>query len=217
MKRKSLIIGAGGHCRVVVSLLVARGDRDALGIIDLAEPRGGESIMGVAIIGSTGRLAEYRGRDDIDVFLAIGDNAVRRTWWQALRESGLAFPSLVSPQAIVDPTARLGEGTVVCARAFVGPDAVVGNNALLNTSCIVEHEVRIGDHCHLAPSSTVAGRSRIGDGCFIGAGATVIDRITIAADVTVGAGATVVRDIDATGGVYVGVPARKRAAGVNTA
>lgn len=212
MSRQALLVGSGGHARVVLSLLAASGSRPVLGLLDIGTTRPGEVIMGVPVIGAASMLAEYGGRDDVDVYLAIGDNASRRDWWSRVQALGLHLPSLVSPHAIVDPTSRLADGVVVCARAFVGPEATVGENTLLNTACIVEHEVTVGRHCHLAPSATVAGRSRIGHGCFIGAGATVIDRVSIADNVIVGAGGTVVRSIEAAGGVYVGVPAARRGA-----
>lgn len=209
MMRQALIIGAGGHCRALLSLLEACGKHEVVGILDLTEPRAGEVIMGINVIGSIAHLEAFCVRGKLDVFLAIGDNALRRTWWQKATDLGMPLPNLISPHAIVDPHACIGVGNVVCARAFIGPEALLGDNNLINTAAVVEHEARVGSHCHLAPSSTVAGRSRIGDGCFIGAGATVIDGIEVAADITVGAGGTVVGSIAEPYGVYVGVPAKK--------
>lgn len=207
--RRALIIGTGGHCRVLLSLLAACGKHEVMGIIDLAEPRVDEVIMGVRVIGSVTLLDAFCGCSDLDVFLAIGNNALRRTWWQKASDLGLALPNLVSPQAIVDPHANMGGANVVCAMAFIGPETSLGDNNLVNTAAVVEHEVRMGSHCHLAPSSSVAGRCRIGDGCFIGAGATVIQGIEVAASITVGAGSTVIRSIADPCGVYLGIPARR--------
>ena len=208
MRRQAIIIGTGGHCRVLLSLLTACGDHEVRGIVDLAEPRVGEVIMGIPVIGSITLLEKFHGSAGLDVFLAVGNNAQRRIWWQKVGDLGLAMPNLISPQAIVDPHAHLGDANVVCARAFIGPEAVLGNNNLINTAAVLEHEVRVGSHCHFSSSSTVAGRSQIGDGCFVGAGATVIDFVKVERDITIGAGATVVRSIT-NPGVYVGVPAKK--------
>ena len=208
MKRQALIIGAGGHCRVVVSLLRDLGEHNVLGIVDLAEPRVGEVIMEVPVIGSVTRIGEFRNRADLDVFLAIGDNALRRTWWQTVGDLGVPMPNLISPRAIVDQHARLGVANVVCARAFIGPGALIGDNNLINTAALIEHEVLLGNHCHLAPSSTVAGRSRVGCCCFIGAGATLIDNVEVGGQITIGAGATVVHSITDSG-TYIGTPARR--------
>ena len=72
--RRALVIGAGGHCRVLLSLLAARGDHEVTGILDLAEPRADEIIMGIPVFDSVTGLEAYRGRVDLDIFLAIGDN-----------------------------------------------------------------------------------------------------------------------------------------------
>jgi sugar O-acyltransferase (sialic acid O-acetyltransferase NeuD family) len=208
VRRKAIIIGTGGHSRVLLSLLTAIGKHEMLGIVDFVEPNVDEVIMGVPVIGSIACLEVFRGRKDLDVFLGIGDNALRRIWWQNVGNLDLALPNLISPYAIVDPNAHLGHANVVCARAFIGPEAVLGDNNLVNTAAVLEHEIHIGSHCHLAPSSTVSGRSQIGDECFIGAGATVINYIEVVADTIIGAGATVVRSITESG-VYVGTPAKK--------
>jgi sugar O-acyltransferase (sialic acid O-acetyltransferase NeuD family) len=206
--RQAIIIGTGGHCRAILSVLTALGKHEMMGIVDLAKPSVGEVIMGVPVIGSSNYLEEIHGREDIDVFLAIGDNVLRLTWWQKVGDLNLAMPNLISPNAIVDSHAQLGNANVVCARAFIGPEVVLGDNNLVNTAAVLEHEVRIGSNCHLAPSSTVSGRSQIGDDCFVGAGATVINYVEVTAGVTIGAGATVIRSITDSG-VYVGTPVRK--------
>lgn len=212
MKRQAIIIGTGGHCRIILSLLMSLGERGVIGIVDLAERQVGEVIMGIAVTGSSDCLETFRERLDVDVYLAIGDGTLRRTWWEKVRALGLAMPNLISSHAIIDPSAHIGDANIVCARAFIGPNAILGSNNLVNTAAILEHEVRIGSHCHFAPSSTVAGRSKIGDGCFVCAGAIVIDNIEVAADSTIGAGATVICNITEPGGVYVGVPARLKRA-----
>jgi sugar O-acyltransferase (sialic acid O-acetyltransferase NeuD family) len=212
MMRQAVVVGTGGHCRVVLSLLAACGDHEVVGLVDLELQRAGEVIMGVPVIGAADCLEGFRGRTDLDVFLALGANETRLAWWHSARNLGLSLPNLVSPRAVIDSRARLGGANVVCAMAFIGPEAVLGDNNLVNTAAVVEHEAVVGSHCHLAPSSTVAGRSRIGDGCFVGAGATVIDYVELAPGITVGAGGTVVRTITEPGGVYVGTPAKRTAA-----
>ena len=208
MKQPAIVIGTGGHCRVVLSLLAACGTHEVIGIVELNQARRDERIMGFSDIYPVDWLDEQGGAT-ADVFLAIGNNSSRATWYEQVRRAGWNLPNLISPEALIDPTARLGDANVVCARAFVGPEAVLSNNNLVNTGAIVEHEVRIGSHCHLAPSSTVAGRSHISDNVFVGAGATVIDRICIAPNITIGAAAVVVDTIIEADGVYVGVPARR--------
>ena len=209
--RQAIILGTGGHCRVVLSILLDVGRHHIRDIIELAELRHGEMILGIPVRATVSNLDFFRGQSTVDVFLAIGNNVVRREWWYKVKELELQLPNLISPHAIVDRFAELGEGNVVCSKAFIGPECKISNNNLINTGATVEHEVQIGSHCHLSSSSTVAGRSRIHDDCFIGTGATVIDNLTIAPKTTLGAGAVLISSIEQSNGVYVGIPARRRA------
>ena len=208
--RQAIILGAGGQCRVVISLLNKRNDHKILGIIDLVNPSSGECIMNLPVLGSVDRLEEYKVNPNIDIYLAIGDNKLRSVWWQKLRKYGMKMPNLISPYAIVDDNSIMGEANIICAKAFVGPEAIIGNNNLINTGAVIEHEVQLGNNCHLAPLSIVAGRSQVGDDCFIGASATVIDGIKVKNSTIIGAGATLIYNINEPGGTYIGTPAKRK-------
>ena len=211
--RQALVIGTGGHSRVVLSILMACQKHDIKAAVDLESPRLDEVIMGVSIIAYSNFLSEFSGRDDVDVFLAIGNNDLRRRWWEKVKALGFSTPNLISSNSFVDDCAVLGEANVICARAVVGPQAVLGNNNLINTAAIVEHEVSIKHHCHVAPSATIAGRSYIDSLCMIGAGATIINGVSMASETVIGAGATLIRTVREPGGVYIGVPAKRKETG----
>lgn len=211
--RKAVVLGTGGHCRVILSILAAGRRHDVMAIIELGSPRPEEKIMGALIQSNLDILPALCGRDDVDVFLAIGNNDMRKHWWEKVKTLGLSMPNLISPHALIDDSATLGESNVICARAFVGPEAELGNNNLINTAAIVEHEVSVGHHCHLAPSVTIAGRSRLDNSCFVGAGATIMDGVSIASRTVLGVGATLIRSVNQPGGVYIGIPAKRRETG----
>ena len=208
MIRQAIVLGTGGHSRVILSLLAAVRTHEILEIIELGVARESDSIMGKPITPFYNHITKYCKQGGIDFFLAIGDVRVRKSWWERLTKLGMSMPNLISPYAIIDETAELGQGNVICARSFLGPFTKIGNNNLINTGVIVEHEVNLGNHCHLAPASLVAGRSQISDLCFVGAGSTIIDKVMVAMGTIVGAGATVITNIDQVNTVVVGVPAK---------
>jgi sugar O-acyltransferase (sialic acid O-acetyltransferase NeuD family) len=208
--RQAVVLGTGGHCRVMLSMLAAGRRHDSMSVIELGRSRPGERIMGTLVMPNPDNLPDLCGRSDIDVFLAIGNNDLRKHWWEKVKVLGLPMPNLISPHALVDDSAILGEANVICAFAFVGPQAELGDNNLINTAAVMEHEVRVGHHCHLAPSATIAGRSCLDNSCFVGAGATIVDGVSVASGTVIGAGATLIRTVEQPGGVYVGVPARRR-------
>lgn len=207
--RQAVVLGTGGHCRVILSILKTEQRHEVMAIIELGSPREGETIMGLTVMPNPNILEMLFGRRDVDVFLAIGDNDIRKHWWARVKNIGLPMPNLVSTGAQIDNSAYLGESNVICARAFVGPEAELGNNNLINTGAIVEHEVKIGHHCNVASAATIAGRSRIADSVFVGAGAVIVDGVSIASETILGAGATLIKSIYQPNGVYLGTPAKR--------
>lgn len=202
-----LIIGSGGHCRVVVSILRELGTENFRGILDLSLPNLGEKIMGVPVIGGVNILDDLEFKESVDIYLAIGSNAIRHHWYDKL-VNNFCMPNLISPHAIVDKTVKLGLANIICAKAFIGPGVVADSNNLFNTGVIVDHEVIIGSHCHLAPASTICGRVVIGDNSFIGSGATILDGLTIASGTTVGGGALINKSLMLSNSTYVGIPGK---------
>lgn len=207
MSRPILIIGAGGHARVVASVLSHLGDWDIAGVLDRTDIHRGEAVHCTRIVGAIHDLDDWRQRGVHYLALAIGDNAERRDLYGALRDRGFELPTLVHPSARLEPGAQVGPGTLVCCQAVLGVEVVVGENSIVNTGTIVDHESVVGPHSHLAPGCVIAGRVRIGEGAFLGIGATVRDKVSIGARSTIGAGAVVVVDIPPDVLAY-GVPAR---------
>jgi sugar O-acyltransferase (sialic acid O-acetyltransferase NeuD family) len=192
------VIGSGGHCKVVISTLRAAGHAVSRVYDDTV--RDG-SVMGVAIQNSDALEHDAEPRSAI---IAIGNSADRRS---VARRFGFGWISVSHPSAFVDPTATVGEGSVICAGAIVQADAAVGKHVIINTGASIDHDCKIGDFVHIGPGVRLAGNVRIGEGCFLGTGCVVIPGITIGAGTTIGAGAVVVRDIG-PGLVAVGCPAR---------
>jgi UDP-perosamine 4-acetyltransferase len=206
-----LIWGGGGHGKVVADLIRAVGhtvagfcDADPAKLNRVVEP-GGAAV----IISESELLGRVEGRElpvGVDaVALAIGDNRTRLRCLQLL--SGLSVPPLVHPSAVVSPSARVGDGSVVFACAVINAAAAVGRAVIVNSGAIVEHDCEVGDGVHLSPRSTLGGGVRVEERCWIGAGATVLQLIKVGAEAMVGAGATVIRDIPA-GITVAGVPAK---------
>lgn len=208
--RQSIVLGTGGHCRVVLSMLASLKIYEISRIIELGDFRAGETIMGNPVTPNIIDMSGFCGKPEFDFFLAIGDVQKRKLWWDKLNNLNLSMPNLISLHAVVDETAELGRGNIVCAKSFIGPLAKIGDNNLINTGAIIEHEAVIEDHNHFAPASVTAGRTHISSSCFIGSGATIIENIFISSGVTIGAGAVVVSDIARPNGIFIGMPAKEK-------
>jgi sugar O-acyltransferase (sialic acid O-acetyltransferase NeuD family) len=197
---KLVIVGSGGHAKVVIASARAAGF-DVTAVVDDDASRWGTSVLGVDVIGAT---ADVLADPSVLAVLAVGSNAARA---RLAAKALCGFATIVHPSAVVHATAILGRGTVVFAGAVVQPDARVGAHVIVNTGASIDHDCSLGDAVHVAPGARLAGAVSLGDGVLIGIGAAVTPNVTVGAWTTVGAGAAVTGDL-AAGVVAVGVPAR---------
>lgn len=194
MNQPLIILGAGGHARVVATV-ARRCGWQVVAILDRVGAAKPEEIDGILVSGPYAEASRHRAAGVRHAALAIGDNDERAALFSQLSQEGFLFPGLQHPSAIVEDNARIGEGTLICAGAIIGAMARVGRNVIVNTGAIVDHECEIGDHAHLAPGCRLAGRVRVGEGTMVGIGTTVREKIRIGSRSTVGAGSVVVADI----------------------
>ena len=204
--RKLIVIGAGGHGKVVADAVLAAARREMTGFLDDAPALLGKRLLGYPVLGTTSTWPDW-GCDDM--ILAIGENAHRQRLFDQLTAAGAVFVSVIHPRAVLGAGVRIGLGAVALANVVVNADSVIGDNVILNTMCSVDHDSALEAHVHLAPAAHLAGDVRVGEGAFIGMGAVVCPHVTVGRWAVVGAGAVVTRDVaDRT--TVVGVPARPR-------
>lgn len=207
--RKMVIIGGGGHAKVLISVLKRKEEFTIIGYTDRKD---NGTILGIPYLGTDDALNAILS-DNPSCSAAIGIGGViiserRKEIVRKLESIGFDLPPITSRGAIVNECVEMGQGTVVFDGAVINSGTVIGQYSILNTNSTVDHDCRIGDYVHIAPGVTISGDTRIGNNAFIGAGATIIQGITIAEDCLIGAGAVVVDDC-LIPGTYVGVPARR--------
>ncbi len=199
---KLVIIGAGGHGRVIADIAEKTGYTD---IVFLDDNSGAKECGGYKVVGGCKDALLYK---DADFIVAIGNAKVRRKIQEELLGMGLHIVSLIHPAAVIARNVKIGIGTVVMAGAVINPFVEVGQGCIINTCASVDHDSNIGDYIHIAVGAHVAGTVTIGENTFVGAGVTISNNIDVAKDCILGAGAVVVKNITDKG-TYIGVPAQK--------
>jgi UDP-perosamine 4-acetyltransferase len=203
-----VIYGAGGQARVLLELMARAGIGPLAGIVDDNPQLQGANIDGVAILGTSDRLASLLAVHRIHrAVIAVGNNANRKRLADHARSLGLRLPVLIHPNAYVSPTAKLADGTVVMAGAVIAAYAAIGACGIVNTRASVDHDCSLGDDVHIAPGVTLAGSVTVGNRTLIGVGATILPNLHVGDDSIVGAGAVVIHDVPSNTTV-VGNPAR---------
>lgn len=192
-----VLIGAGGHAKVVAALALAVGRR-LVGVCDpvLAAERVLE-WRGLPVLGDDTAIAQF-GPDRYEMALGIGivpGSRLRTERFRALKDLGYRFPALIHPGASVDGTAVVGEGAQIMSGVVVQPDVRIGTNAILNTNASIDHDCDIGDHVHVAPGAVICGGVRVGNETFVGASATILQKLTIGERCLVAAGSTLRRNL----------------------
>ncbi len=204
---RCVIIGAGGHGRVVLDIMLQAGEHDVAGFIDSNSALAGRRVDGREVFGDLGKLSMCVSELGVaGAIVAIGDNGVRRAFADECQRRGLTLVNAIHPSANLARNVTLGSNIVVAAGALVCAHCHIGDSVILNTGCIVDHESMIGPGTHVCPGARLAGRVVVESGAFVGIGATVIQSLRIGYDAVVGAGAVVIKEVRPVTTV-VGVPA----------
>ncbi|MBQ3020230.1 MAG: acetyltransferase [Clostridia bacterium] len=197
-----IIIGAGGHGRVIADIAQKLGVYATISFLDDGDLK---ETMGLPIVGNTSNVEKYVNAADI--FVAIGNSKVRGDFIERLFAMGANVPTLIHPSAIIGACVEIGVGTAIMAGAVINPCSKLGKGVILNTCSSIDHDCIVGDYCHIAVGVHVAGTVNLGEKVWLGAGTTIKNNVSICADCIIGAGAVVVKDITKSG-TYIGVPAK---------
>lgn len=194
MTKDIIIIGGGGHGRVLIDALsVAK--IPIRGICDSNLPAGEAVAFELPVLGDDRVVLEI-GPQSVKLVNGIGSVSsmgARDQVFTRFQEAGFDFVSVVHPASIISAHAQLEEGSQIMAGAVVQCGAIIGKNSIVNTSATVDHDCIIGRSVHIAPGVTISGSVEIEDCCHIGIGAKIIQGVKIGKNVVIGAG-TVVKE-----------------------
>lgn len=138
MAKKLLIIGAGGHGKVVKEIAESLGYNDIAFLDDKSNGAIG------TIADSQKFVEEYQY-----AFVGIGNNKFRGELLEKLEQEGFEIPILIHPSAYVSRSAVIGKGTVVEPMAIVNANSKIGAGCIISVGAIVDHDVVLEDCVHV--------------------------------------------------------------------
>jgi acetyltransferase EpsM len=200
---KVIVIGNGGHSKVIQEMILASRYEVMAILDDKYENEYTKQGILYAPISTLGFLLE----SNVKVVIAIGNNAIRKKIVQQLDLQKDQYVSVIHPKAVISPTAKIKNGTVIMANAVINAEAKIGEHCIINTGTIIEHENEIGDYAHISPNATLTGNVSVGEGVHVGASASIIPGVEVGTWSVVGAGSTVIKNVPPNS-VAVGCPTR---------
>lgn len=205
-----IVFGAGGHAKVVIDIMEARGNYAILlGLIDVNCTKG-DTFYNKKVLGTDDDLHNIlRSNPGVKGIVAVGDNQLRQKVVNRIlsEKPNFEFISAIHPSANISTSVTLNEGTVIMPGVSINADTVIGKHCIINTNSSIDHDCVIGNYVSISPNCVLAGGVTIEDGAMLGVGAAVIPGKKIYQNAVVGAGAVVVNNIPPDSCV-VGRPAK---------
>lgn len=197
-KNSIVIVGGGGHAKTCIDIIKQNNEYNIIGIVDTKiDP--GSDIMGIKVIGDNSVLQDLRDDEVLYAVNGVGsvsDPKIRQKVYQLLKDMGFKLPNIIHPSAVIEPSAKYGEGNQFMMGCSVGSDTVINNNCLINSGAIVSHDSMLHSHCHIAPGAILAGSVDIGNSSLIGMGSTIYIGVKVGKEAIIYNGINVFNDID---------------------
>ncbi len=187
MLKKRFLIGYSGHSYPIIEALISIG-LEFNGYFDLHEKE--KNPFHLNYLGDEDNFS-FTKNDE--VFVAIGDNVIRKKVSEKMKESVRLF-SIIDTNSIVR-SEIIQRGIIINAGAIVQPQCSIGDGVIINTGAMIDHECSLGNYVHVAPGAVLAGNVQVGDCTFIGINATILPGVKIGENCIVGAGSVVTKDV----------------------
>ena len=205
IKKKSIIIiGAGGHAKVIIEILKSCNIKIAYCI---GQENDGETCLGIPVLKGDQNLEKLFNNGFKKIFVAIGSNNLRAKITKRIKEIGFEIINAISPYSIISKSVSLGTGIAIMPGAIINAACNISDNSIINTGTTIDHDCNIGLGSHIGPQCALAGNVTIGEGAFLGIGTKVIPGILIGTNSILGAGSVVIKNIKSNC-TAVGVPAK---------
>lgn len=205
MNKDVVIIGAGGHAKVIADIIVKSND-EVIGFLDDDQTLSPNIIDRYKLIGTIADCEKIQRKNpDFQFIIAIGNNHIRT---KVADKYNLNYYTAIHPSTIIGLGVNIAEGTAIMANAVINSSTKIGKHCIINTGAIIEHDNIIEDCVHISPNATLCGTVNVGKLTHIGAGAIVKNNMTVCNNCIIGAGGVVVKSIEEEG-TYIGIPVKK--------
>lgn len=201
MKKKLILIGAGGFAKSVIDSI----NTDQYIVAGFIDNIKSGSHLGYPILSNS--LEQIEKKEQYCYFISIGDNKKRFYWYHEITKRELEIINIIDKTSILSSNIIYGRGLFVGKLAVINSDVHIGENTIINTKALLEHGVRVGHHANISTNTTINGDVQIGNYCFIGSSSVVNGQLIIGNSSTIGSGSVVIKNVEENT-IVAGVPAK---------
>jgi UDP-perosamine 4-acetyltransferase len=198
MKKKSkanVILGAGGHAKVILSSLLRLGKKVDYLIDDKIKL---DSYFENYKSINEKNFFSFKD-NNVNIFLGIGITTKKNNREKIIKKfknKGLIFKQVIDKDVKLGLNIKIMSGAQIMRGCHIGENVLINQNSIINTMSIIEHDVEIGENSHVAPGSIILGGVKIGKNTFIGAGSIIFQGVKIGADSIIAAGSIVSKNLE---------------------
>lgn len=170
-EKKLLILGAGGFGQTISEVAELLGNWENISFVDDQWPE--QQWLGCYPIVSNIQNLSLIKQQDFEAIIAVGNNQIRQKWQQLLLDLSIPITTIIHPQTVIAPSAKIGQGVSIMAGCVIGTNTIIQDGAILNMGTLLDHDVIIEDFCHLSVGVKVAGGKRISQQTFLEVGTII--------------------------------------------
>ena len=195
MKKKIILIGAGGHSKSCIDLIETSTNFKISHVMGLKKEMN-KNILKYKI----NLLEENIKKIKTNKLAVIGVGQIksskkRKYFFSFLKANSFVLPIIKSKNSYVSKYSKIEEGTLVFHGAVINANTKIGKNCIINSKSLIEHDVIVKNHVHVSTGARINGGCEIGEGSFIGSGAIICQNVKIGKNCIIGAGAIIKKNI----------------------
>ena len=206
--KKLIIAGAGGFGREVLQWALQSVDFNKKfiisGFIDDDKTALDKFSLSYKILGT---ITEWIPRNNEVFVVAAGYVNNKKIIESKLTEKGACYINIIHPTAIINDTAILGIGNIICPNVVISDSAFVNNHVSINVGSIIGHDAKVGSYSVISSQCDIA-TCNVGEGVFVGSKVSILPGMKIGTNSYLCAGSVIMSNVK-DGGKMFGVPAKK--------
>ena len=157
-----------------------------------------------------GNIKQLKNLKKVYGIIGVGSSTLRNKIYEEINVvyKDFKFESIISKDLIIDPSVKIGNGSIIISNSVINRDSIIGNHCLINTSTSIDHDNYFDDFSGTGPGVVTGGKVSVGKLSYIGIGSTIKNMVKIGKNTFIG-GSSFVNKNCKNDSLYFGIPAKK--------